>query len=279
MDSKNKLITVFSEAEQEALYGFPDFDDEQRLKYLALDETELELASARPSITAQVYCILQIGYFKTKHTFFRFEWSEVEDDCDFVLSRYFQGETFDRKAVTKHEHYTQRERITALFGYQPWASGFLPQFAHQAVQLVRCDVTPGFVAAELIVSFNEHKIIRPGYTTVQQMVSVALTAERQRLSDLLAEMLDDPAKAALSQLLVRDDTLSQLAALKQDAKDFGWQQMVREREKRAVLAPLHAIAKSLLPRLGVSHQNRLYYASLADFYTIHDLRKLAAEQA
>jgi hypothetical protein len=47
--------------------------------------------------------------------------------------------------------------------------------------------------------------------------------------------LGDAAKAALAQLLVRDDTLSQLAALKQDAKDFGWRQMIREREKRALL--------------------------------------------
>nr|AVI43223.1 hypothetical protein [Klebsiella pneumoniae] len=37
--------------------------------------------------------------------------------------------------------------------------------------------------------------------------------------------------------------------------------MVREREKRATLEPLHAIAKTLLPKLDVSQQNLLYYAS------------------
>ena len=77
---------------------------------------------------------------------------------------------------------------------------------------------------------------------------------------------------------MRDDTLSQLAALKQDAKDFGWRQMAREREKRATLEPLHEIAKALLPKLGISQQNLLYYASLANFYTVHDLRNLKAEQ-
>ena len=55
------------------------------------------------------------------------------------------------------------------------------------------------------------------------------------------------------------------------AKDFGWRQMAREREKRATLEPLHRIAKALLPKLGVSQQNLLYYASLANFYTIHQL--------
>jgi TnpA family transposase len=278
MTAKSERLTVLSDAEQEALYGLPDFDDAQRLEYLALTETELALASCQPRLHAQVYCVLQIGYFKAKHAFFRFDWNEVEDDCAFVLSRYFHGETFERKPITKHEHYAQRERVAELFGYRLRTGDFLPQLGQQAMQIVRRDVTPGFVAAELIVWLNEHKIIRPGYTTLQELVSETLSAERRRLGGLLAEVLDDAAKAALAQLLVRDDTLSQLAALRQDAKDFGWRQMIREREKRALLEPLHGIAKALLPKLGVSQQNLLYYASLANFYTVHDLRNLTANQ-
>jgi hypothetical protein len=82
----------------------------------------------------------------------------------------------------------------------------------------------------------------------------------------------------LAQLLVRDDTLSELAALKQDAKDFGWRQMAQEREKRAKLEALYRIAKALLPKLAISQQNLLYYASLANFYTVYDLRRLKPEQ-
>jgi len=276
--AKSERLTVLSDAEQEALYGLPDFDDAQRLEYLALTETELALASSRPGLHAQVYCLLQIGYFKAKHAFFRFDWSEVEDDCAFVLSRYFHGEAFERKPITKHEHYTQRERVAELFGYQLWAADFLPRLEQQATQTVRRDVAPGFVAAELIIWLNKHKIIRPGYTTLQELISETLSAERRRLGGLLAEVLDDAAKAALAQLLVRDDTLSQLAALKQDAKSFGWRQMIREREKRALLEPLHRIVKALLPKLDVSQQNLLYYASLANFYTVHDLRNLKVDQ-
>lgn len=276
--AKSERLTVLSEAEQEALYGLPDFDDAQRLEYLAMTETELALASNRPGLHAQVYCILQIGYFRAKHAFFRFAWDEIEDDAAFVLSRYFHGETFERKSITKHEHYIQRERVAELFGYRTWTADLLPQLGQQAAQIARRDATPGFVAAELIVWLNEHKIIRPGYTTLQEMVSETLSAERRRLGGLLAEALDDAAKVALAQLLVRDDTLSQLAALKQDAKNFGWRQMAREREKRATLEPLHGIAKALLPKLDISQQNLLYYASLANFYTVHDLRNLKADQ-
>ena len=278
MIAKSERLTVLSDAEQEALYGLPDFDDAQRLDYLALSDAELTLATSRPGLHAQVYCILQIGYFKAKHAFFRFDWSEAEDNGAFVLSRYFHGEVFEHKAITKHEHYAQRERIAELFGYRLWAADILPQLAQQAAHIARRDVTPGFVAAELIVWLNEHKILRPGYTTLQELVSEALSAERRRLGGLLSEVLDELAKAALGQLLVREDTLSQLAALRQDAKDFGWRQMVREREKRATLELLHTIAKTLLPKLGISQQNVRYYASLANFYTIHDLRNLKPDQ-
>ena len=91
MTGKNRLLTILSDAEQFALYGMPDFDDGQRLEYLSLCEAELALACSRPGLHAQVYCALQIGYFKAKHAFFRFTWDEVQDDSAFVLSRYFTG--------------------------------------------------------------------------------------------------------------------------------------------------------------------------------------------
>jgi hypothetical protein len=80
MIAKSERLAVLSQGEQYALYGLPDFDDGQRLSYLALTETELALAIGRPGLQAQVYCVLQIGYFKAKHAFFRFYWGEVEDD-------------------------------------------------------------------------------------------------------------------------------------------------------------------------------------------------------
>jgi hypothetical protein len=98
MIAKSERLTVLSDAEQEALYDLPDFDDAQRLYYLTLTETELALANSRSSIHAQIYCILQIGYFKAKHTFFRFDWNEVEDDCAFVstklISPFFTGSDY-----------------------------------------------------------------------------------------------------------------------------------------------------------------------------------------
>jgi hypothetical protein len=278
MATNSDRLAILSNAEQFALYGLPDFDDGQRLSYLSPSEAELTLACGRSGLHAQVYCALQIGYFKAKRAFFSFTWDDIQDDSAFVLSRYFSGYTLEPHTITKHEYFAQRTLIAELFNYQLWSADFLQQLRQQADQIVRRDVTPGFIVAELISYLNEHKIVRPGYTTLQTLISEALSAERRRLGSLLAEVLDEAAKNALAQLLVRDDTLSELAALKQDAKDFGWRQMAREREKRAKLEMLYRIAKTLLPKLAISQQNLHYYASLANFYTVYDLRRLKSEQ-
>ena len=255
MTAKSERLSVLSDAEQEALYGVPNFDEGQQLEYLALSETELALVNSRPSLHAQVHCILQIGYFKAKRAFFAFDWDEVAEDCAFVTSRYFQDQAVALLPISKHERYAQRDGITALAGYQSWSSASLLWLASLAEQLVRRDVTPSFVAMELVAALGERKIIRPGYTTLQEIVSGALTAERRRLGGLLDGLLDEPPKAALAQLLVHEDTLSELAVLKQDAKNFGHQHMNRERDKREMLAPLHHTAKELLQRLEISRQN------------------------
>ncbi len=278
MATINKRLTVLSEAEQYALYGLPDFDDRQRMQYLFFSGGELSLIFDRQGISAQVYCALQLGYFKAKHAFFMFSWKDVEEDLSFIVSRYFNSQVFAPQIITRYEYYEQRKVIADFFGYQLWSNGFIPQLSQQIAQIVHRDVAPGFIVSELIPYLNEHKIVRPGYTTLQTSISEALSSERSRLFGLIAEILDESTKNVIGQLITREDTLSGLAALKQDAKHFGYRQMILERKKHATLEPIYRMAKTHLPRFAISLQNLKYYASLANFYTIYDLRRLRPKE-
>jgi TnpA family transposase len=277
-NEKGKRLSVLTDAEKFALYGLPDFDEGQQLEFLSLSAKELALATSRPGLQAQVYCILQIGYFKAKHAFFHFSPQQVESDYNFVAQHYFREASSVCKTITDHEYYAQRKLITDFFGYSLWSGAIGTHLDTYAVQIVRRDITPGFVATELICWLNEKKIVRPGYSTLQKIISKALSAERQRLAGILSSALDAETQKTLNALLKKDDALSGLAVLKQEAKDFRWRQMSSEREKRGQLAPLYQLARQLLPGLGVSQQNLLYFASLVNFYTIHDLRNLRKEQ-
>ena len=51
--TNNKQLTLLSERERAALYEQPDFDHEQRLKYLTLTDHELQVALNRQSCDAE----------------------------------------------------------------------------------------------------------------------------------------------------------------------------------------------------------------------------------
>ena len=276
----SKRLTVLSQAERLALYGLPDFDDFQRAEFFAFSKAERALAERRKGRVERLHCLLQMGYFKAKNAFFNLSAHEVPaEDVAFLVERYFPGSRVTLQPLTDYEQYAQRAEIAKLFGYRLWSGADRTALAETAASLARRDVTPTFVLIEVLGFLNARKIVRPGYTTLQTIIADALVAERRRLEQLIEDGLDADTNAALRNLLVREDTLSELAALKQDAKNFRYRMMVSERRKRDTLAPMHHAAKNLLPRLGISQQNIDYYANLIHYYTIYDLRRMRPGQS
>jgi len=275
MRSNNNNLTILSEAEQAALYEIPDFDDTQRSNYLNLTNEEQALMRSRDTLSAQVHCAIQIGYFKAKHKFFPFKWEEVQEDIDFIMQEHFQGQLFHPTIISKHQYYAQCHVITEHFGYQSWSNKFESLLSAQAEQILRRDVSPQFIVIELLAFMQEKKILRPGYTTLQVIVSKVLNAERNRLGAIIQQTLTVEDKSALQKLLSEKETetLSGLADLKQDTKDFKSRMIGAEREKLLSVKPLFQLAKSLLPKLNLSQQNIHYYASLVDYYDVYELRK------
>ena len=270
----NERLTILSDAEKTALYGIPHFDDFQRIEFFALTDAELALALGRKSLLAQVYCLLQIGYFKAKQAFFLFSLDDLpNEDVEFILQRYFPGQALVKAALHTSEYYVQRNKIAQLFGYRMYCADDLPTLQEKARLLARTDVTTAFLLAELMVFLIAQRIVRPGYSTLQTIIRDALNTERDRLEKLIEAAITDEARETLELLLANDSALSELAALKQDAKSFRYRQMGLERQKRLTLKPLYAIAKKLLPGLALSQCNIAYYASLANFYTVYDLRR------
>lgn len=276
---RSKRLTVLSETEKATLYGLPHFDDFQRTEFFAMTKAERDLAFQRQGLTAQLFCLLQIGYFKAKQAFFRFSLKEVPpEDISFLLLRYCPGQAPAKRSLHRKEYYAQRKEIADLFGYRLWSDGDLPILLEKAAMLARTDVAATFLLTELMAFLNGRRIVRPGYTTLQSIISDALSSERQRLEQRIDDSLDEAAKTALQKLLVREGTLSELASIKQDAKHFRYRMMALERQKRAILAPLYRIAKAMLPSLDISQLNIAYYASLANYYTIYDMRRLKPGQ-
>lgn len=275
MRAINKRLTLLTEAEKSALYGLPEFTSAEREEFLTFTEAEQTLLFSRAHPSYQLYCALQIGYFKAKQFFFNFSWSDISpEDTTFVLNLYFPQQQIKRKTIHHYEYYAQRKQIAELLGYRLWTKQHLPLLVNQLKESATRDVTPTFILMELLAFLKTQKIIRPGYTTVQTVISHVLTEERNRLAVIIKKTLSVEAIAMLQKLLQQENAISELAALKQDPKDFKHRMMTAEREKLETIKPLYKIAKGLLVKLNLSKQNILYYANLVNYYTIYDLRRI-----
>ena len=98
-----------------------------------------------------------------------------------------------------------------------------------------------------------------------------------RLSLLIKTTHDRGHSSSTESLFSDGYPTFELAALKQEAKDFKYRVMQTERDKMDILKPLYQFAKHLLPTLSISQQNIHYYASLAHYYTVYELRHLHVE--
>jgi TnpA family transposase len=282
MRAVNKQLTILSESERAALYERPELTYQQRLEFFTLTDKELQLALSCSHLSAQIHCILQMGYFKAVKIFYRLSWKEVErEDYLFIRQQYFlhQPIPIEENTISSYEYYRQSRIISKLFGYSLWNKSHEPLLYKQAEKSLLRDTNPQFITMELLSYLQNQKIIRPGYTTLQTIISTAINMERKRLALVIENNLTDPDKQLLQSLLIEEGTLSRLAAIKQDAKDFKWQMMREERDKVLVLKPVYQMIKRLIPYLKLSQQNMHYYASLINYYSIHELReRLKIEQ-
>lgn len=89
----------------------------QRAVFFSLTAEELALALRRNGISAQLLCLLQLGYFKAKQSFFTFTLGDVpEENIDFLMKRYFPGKLFYARPMRPAETFAQRKEIVKLFG-------------------------------------------------------------------------------------------------------------------------------------------------------------------
>jgi len=279
MVSKKNRLTILGKAEKAAFYDVPDFNEEQRLKYLCLTADEQLLMNRYNNLETKIHFALQLGYFKAKHLFFRIDLKEVQEDVAFIMKQYFSNQLFNAQAINKYQYYTQCRVITKYFNYKLWSSKFQSLLISQALETLRIDITPQFIALELLAFLREKMIMRPGYSSLQSIVSQAVNTERKRIGMLINQLLVKEDKLTLKALIQEEQVFSELANFKRDAKDFKLRMLETERKKFIKLKPLYQLASLILPKLKLSQANREYYASLVDYYSIYDLReKIKPEQ-
>jgi TnpA family transposase len=167
----------------------------------------------------------------------------------------------------------QQEIILRLTGFRLCSAAEREQLRQRALQAVRISSKPLFILRDLRHYLAEQQIVAPGYSTLQDITSVTLTVEQERLNTLLDAYLSSFDSKALLQLLKNPRGLYEITRIKREPKDFGEKEMRREIARGEQIATLYEIAQRILPHLSISNESIKYYASLVAYYSVYKLQR------
>lgn len=270
-----KRLTILGADEIEALYGLPRFTPDERREYFAFSATDLTALAPLHSLHSRLYAMLQLGYFRACHQFFVFRLHEVADDARYLQALYFPSlpASFLARTLSKVTRFKQQRLILALCQYRFCDAQARRQLQTKAQHAARVSSKPVYLLRVLLQYLEEHRIVAPGYRWLQGMIGHTLTQEQARVSALLQQHLTTADHQALQVLLADAPGLYALTQLKQDPRDFRYQDIQRELRRRAQLQALYAVAQRLLPALAISNESVSYYASLVSYYSVYKLKR------
>ena len=156
-------IHILTEDEIQAIFHLPDFTDDERFSYFSLTQTEFEVLNGQRSFASKLNFILQLGYFKSRHLFFNFEFSEVSADVEFIKAQYFSGgiiELQDLRAVAVNTFLKHRRTIAEFYNYQLCGHREREMIEQTAKNSARISSKPIYIFREIINFAQIHRIIK-----------------------------------------------------------------------------------------------------------------------
>lgn len=269
-------LTILTPDEINTLYAIPTLDDEERSFLFTLDPEDNAYLDTLGNNTAnKVNYILQLGYCRAVNYFFQFSVQKVKADVEFILQHYFPGEPFPKKQVLRKYHYRNRAEVMAKFQLKDVDIAFQDQLINEAKALAKRHSLSRYVLEELLSYCQLQNVVRPAYSSLQDIVSIALREERKRLVNKLYTDADKDLRGQLDKLLDNDELFYNLTLLKKDQKDFSTTEIKKSVAKQQLVIGIYRKSQLLMPKLGISEQNIIYYANLAEFYSIQKLRRFA----
>lgn len=269
-------LRVLSQKEINQIYSLPKLTAKQRTVFLDLPLPEQKLVRTYRTPLTRVFFILQLAYFKFKQQFFKFDLGEVQADIVYLQENYFPHQSLPLEGtLTKPRRLQQQKVILDLLGYKIADAAIRAALFERACQSARLSANPTFLFRDLMNWLEHKKVILPAYSFLQRhIIGKAISTERKRLEELIQAILSDDFQVHLDNL-VNEKTGSWyiLTWLGWETPNFKPQSLRQETKRKAFIEPLYPTAKLLVEKLNISNENIRYYASLAEHYTVGQLRQ------
>lgn len=276
--STSQRLYILNNQDFAATYDRPRFSDLERRHFFALSEPELQIVKLRPfngrETYSKLYFILQLGYFKAKHLFFKFEYIEVEDDVRFVLHTHLPNDPEPTNLPTRKFQLSAQLQILQLTGFQFHCDEHNNLIENKLSDIVCRTMIPIEIFEELKNTLEKARVVLPAYSALQDAIGSAIKNEENRIIQIVQEYLTPETEQALQRLFEIEDVFYKITELKFDAKSFRTQEMQGELDKLQVCSAIYLFSKTILPQVDISRKNIDYYANFAKTYTVYRLKRL-----
>jgi hypothetical protein len=273
-----KRIYLLPDAEIDDLYERPIFNKNEQLLYFKMTQAELDVLEQFRNLKTKVYLILQLSYFKAKNQFFTFQFEEVISDVEYVLLTFFNKTgTSLQGGITRQAINQQKQIILTLFDYKDCSAENMALIETHLCELLRYYPKVHDAFRQLLTYLDNQKIVIPTYRNLQDMFTQAFVKEEYRLSQLIA-LMPESHQQQLSELIMKEDGITQLNIIRSDQKNFKYVATHAEVNKALATAELYTFAKEFIPTLLLSKNAIRYYADLVDQYPASRLRRLNQSQ-
>ena len=245
-----KRIRLLPDNEITELYARPEFNHDERALYFLMTEPEIDALSHYSNTKTRIYFILQLGYFKAKQQFFKFDLDETQADVKYILSRFLKGTaTIPPGRISRDYLSQQKSDILNLFGYKDWLSNYTSQIELRLCEILRYHPNKHSAMRQLLSYFDNQQIIIPSYRKLQDMFTAAFALEKKRLKTIISSIPED-IQRQLSDLIEMDDGISQLNIIRSDQKDFQYTAVKAEVRKHSTSLTYMSFLNPLSQRLS-----------------------------
>ena len=267
-------IRILTKSELRSLYGLPLFSDNERRDYFSLNDAETGFMQSLGTTTSKVYFIVQLAYFKATTLFYPSSYLENKADLKFIMKQHFQSNALSKVIPSPKTRKKIHDAVLDLSEFEGSKQKICQSIRLLLLNKVTINVNPSYLFFEVLTHLQEEKMALLGYSTLQDLISDAIIAEQQRLCSILQKSMTKKVELMLDRLLMGDDGIYALTALKKDPKSFRTKHIKAEIKKIHDNKKLYGFAARHLSKLKLTNQAIQYYASLADYYSVDRLRAL-----
>ncbi|QOI95944.1 Tn3 family transposase [Aeromonas salmonicida] len=271
--TRQSRIQILKPDEIDELYRRPEFSQAQREEYFSLDDQTLEHIRTMVKLETRIYFILFIGYFRSKPVIPKFHLKDVRQDVRYICQTYFSGAKPQYTALAKATRSRLINQVIALLGFEPLTPVITDSLTARLQDVATIYTDPRYMFDECLAFFGQQRIALPAYTSVQTLVTQALSAERQRTEQILSREMSEVTVRKLQGIMANKGLLNSLSGYKGSARGFSPSELDRELDTHQTIKSIYPELKSLLDSLRLSRGNMLYYASIVKHRSVYKLRR------